>query len=259
MASPAMLNATSVGIWALAQETLLGQTSNYTTSQLLETLQSTLTAAVKRQYLQNDYFAGGVGLMLIGACAARGKLVVTQTWKFLTKRRGVVTVSVSPDDAAYLWLQKWLSKHLGKDSSQLNLQSRYEIPTADVDDDDSDSEGSRNPSGGAVRAVYNLFFVPKLQEAQKFEYNSEVVTFQLETRADVLHKGQSGGEVSSLFKSLASKDALIITATTRETIEKLIKEAMAGALAAVEERKMTNVNRWSIEECYWDCVSCLFF
>jgi hypothetical protein len=250
MASPAALNVTSAGLWEWAQETLLGDSANYTSSQLLETLQSMLTSAVKRQYLQNDYFAGGVGLMLIGAVAARGKWAVSKAWEFLHRKRGVVTVHVSPEDPAYAWLQQWLSKHCGKDSAQLNLQSKYE-QTAQIDDSDCDDYESTESS---ARAAYKLLFVPKLQEAQKFEYKGETVTFQVETRADVLNKGQSG-DVSSLFKSLASKDALIITAVRRETIEELISEAMAGALALVEEKKVTNVKRWSTDEYYWDCVS----
>jgi hypothetical protein len=67
----------------------------------------------------------------------------------------------------------------------------------------------------------------------------------------VSNKGQTG-DVSSLFKS---KDALIITAVRRETIEELITEAMAGALALLEEKKVTNVKRWSSTEYYWDSVS----
>jgi hypothetical protein len=245
MASPATLNVTSAGLWVWAQETLLGDSANCTSSQLLETLQSTLTSAVKRQYLQNDYFAGGVGLMLIGAVAARGKWAVSKAWEFLRRKRGVVTVHVSPEDPAYAWLQQWLSKHCGKDSAQLNLQSKYEYDS-DGDDDESTER--------SARAAYALLFVPKLQEAQKFEYKGETVTFQVETRADVLNKGQSG-DVSSLLKSLASKDALVITAVRRETIEELINEAMAGALALVEEKKFTNIKRWSTDEYYWDCVS----
>jgi hypothetical protein len=162
---PAALNVTSAGLWVWAQETLLGDSANCTSSQLLGTLQSTLFSANKQQYLQNDYFAGGVGLMLIGGVAARGNRAVAKTWEFLHRKRGVVTVHVSPEDAAYAWLQLWLSKHCGKESAQLNLQLKY--PDCDVYESTESS----------ARAAYKLLFVPKLQEAQKFEYKGETVIF----------------------------------------------------------------------------------
>eukprot|EP00245_Coleochaete_scutata_P016056 TRINITY_DN736_c0_g1_i2.p1 TRINITY_DN736_c0_g1~~TRINITY_DN736_c0_g1_i2.p1 ORF type:complete len:170 (-),score=15.77 TRINITY_DN736_c0_g1_i2:54-563(-) len=98
-----LTEASMASLWESLVLLLSGQAADWsrTLSTLCWTLQSVFIGALKRQYLQNDYFAGGVGLMVLGLIGAYLKRYGGMALTYLTKKRGVTCVHIKPEETAF--------------------------------------------------------------------------------------------------------------------------------------------------------------
>lgn len=126
---------------------LLQVFSNMTAAELVSSLQSVFLAALVRQYLFNDFFAGGVGLMLVGLVGSQVQRVYRWVLDRLARPpQGKVQVRVERGSEAYTWLQDWLRQHSQLSSTNYDVESYWESYS-----DDSCSSGedaSRNRRKG---------------------------------------------------------------------------------------------------------------
>lgn len=116
--------------------------SNMTATELVSSLQSAFLAALVRQYLFNDFFAGGVGLMLVSLVGSQ----VRRFYDWVRERlerppQGRVQLRIERGSDVYTWLQEWLRQH-----SKLS-STNYDVETYWEDDDDSCSGAARRMSG----------------------------------------------------------------------------------------------------------------
>ena len=131
------------------------------------TIRSVCISAVRRQYLHNDYFVGGLGLMIIGLLSRHVWKYCTLLYAFLRKSHGVFRVYVNPEDPAFTWLQEWLSEKASKDSTQLTLQARWNaLPCEEDSVTCHDSQLGPRPQ---------LYYVPQLVEVQVLEFQGDKV------------------------------------------------------------------------------------
>ena len=131
------------------------------------TIQSVCISAVRRQYLHNDYFFGGLGLMIIGLLSRHLWKYCTLLYNFLTKSQGVFCVYVKTEDPAFAWLQEWLSDKASKDSTQLTLKTNWDVQP--LEDDPITCVDS--PLGPRP----HLYYVPELLNVQVLEFQGEKV------------------------------------------------------------------------------------
>lgn len=150
---------------------LWGQVSEFARGSPAEwwaTIQSVGISAIRRQYLHNDYFVGGLGLMIIGLLSRHLWKYCTLLYNNLRRSHGVYRVYVKTEDPAFAWLQEWLSDKAYKDSTQLILKvnwdavSHEEDPITCVD----------SPLGPRPQ----LYYVPELLDVQVLEFQGEKVS-----------------------------------------------------------------------------------
>eukprot|EP00897_Mesotaenium_endlicherianum_P006790 jgi/Mesen1/6139/ME000313S05260 len=235
--------------WSIPRSHLTGH-MNDTSSDWLVGGQEAVVSALKRQYLQNDYFAGGFGLMLVGFLANFFRKYWAQFWEYVSRRRGIYVVYVKPDEEAFQWLQEWLCQHATKDSSQLTLQTKWGLPS-DRPDDYGDG-GSQRDSTARPR----LLFLPQLLEAQTIIYEGQKVVFQIQRKIGAANKGEAdGGDLATLLQSAGGKEQLVIEGPTRDVLEAVIHDAMETYFKKEEGTRKTTIKRWNAQEYYWNVVA----
>lgn len=214
----------------------------------LSSARSELLSSVRRQYLHNDYFAGGLSLMIIGFIV---NLFHAHFHAFLSlfhqKKTGHV-VCVKPEEEAFEWLEEWLSRQVNKDSLQVNLQTKWE--TGPEDEYSSTRDPETRP---------RLFFIPLLLEAQTISFQGQKVTFQLKRKAGPENAGNigksDGSDLASLLSSAGGKEQLVMEGPNREVLEVIIREAMALHFSPEEGNRKTCIRRWNGHNEYWNLLA----
>ncbi|CAI7878048.1 unnamed protein product [Closterium sp. NIES-53] len=184
-----------------------------------------------QQYLHNDFFAGSVWLVAIGLV---GRYLLSWFhWSLdWMRHRGNVTVTISPNDQAFTWIQEWLNgyKKLRPSEFTLNL----EWPT----DDQADGVDRNRPI---------VKFLPKLKAAQHITFNGAKVSFQMRNSPGQLDQGAEFGDI---LRSM-NREELVIEAPSQAVLKAVVQAATDAAMVKKTEKKMTSVKRWSADENYW--------
>ncbi|CAI6003041.1 unnamed protein product [Closterium sp. NIES-64] len=184
-----------------------------------------------QQYLHNDFFAGSVWLVAIGLV---GRYLLSWFhWSLdWMRHRGNVTVTISPNDQAFTWIQEWLNgyKKLRPSEFTLNL----EWPT----DDQAD---------GADRNKPIVKFLPKLKAAQHITFNGAKVSFQMRNSPGQLDQGAEFGDI---LRSM-NREELVIEAPSQAVLQAVVQAATDAAMVKKTEKKITSVKRWCADQDYW--------
>ncbi|CAI5476529.1 unnamed protein product [Closterium sp. Yama58-4] len=184
-----------------------------------------------QQYLHNDFFAGSVWLVAIGLV---GRYLLSWFhWSLdWMRHRGNVTVTISPNDQAFTWIQEWLNgyKKLRPSEFTLNL----EWPS----DDEASGEDRNKPI---------VKFLPKLKAAQHITFNGAKVSFQMRNSPGQLDQGAEFGDI---LRSM-NREELVIEAPSQAVLQAVVQAATDAAMVKKIEKKITSVKRWSAEQDYW--------